>query len=105
LLLASLIGWRMFERASCRATLAKFEAIQRGQTRDDVHKMLGSPRTEWTGADVLHELYWGSDVAIGPNEGRVVQDERYAHSGLWCSYLIVIGYAADGSVQSKFVYG
>ena len=94
-----------FRRRQTGPVLAKFEAARRVHTRDDVHRMLGFPSSKRTGADVLRELYWGSDVAVGRNEGRVVQDDRYRHSGLWCSYLIVIGYSADGSVQSKYVYG
>jgi len=99
------IAWAGFERARCRAAIAKFQSVQRTHTRDDVHRLLGNPDQVFTGADVLSKLYWGSDVAVATNEGRVVRDERYVHNGFLGEYLIVIGYGADGSVQLKFIYG
>jgi hypothetical protein len=104
LLLALVIGWAAFERGRCRAAIARFQSVQRTQTRDEVHRLLGNPDQVLRGADVLSKRYWGSDVAVARNEGQVVRDERYAHDGLWGGYLIVIGYGADGSVQSKFLY-
>jgi hypothetical protein len=94
-----------FERARYRAAIAKFQSVQRTHTRDDVHRLLGNPDQVFTAADVLSKLYWGSDVAVAPTVGRVVRDERYVHNGFLGEYLIVIGYGADGSVQSKFIYG
>jgi len=105
LLLTLVVAWAGIERARCRAAFGKFQSVQRTQVCDDVHGLLGNPDQVLTGADVLSKLYWGSEVAIARNEGQVVRDERYAHGGLWGSYLIVIGYGADGSVQSKYFYG
>jgi hypothetical protein len=98
-----LVGWAAYERASCRAAIAKFEKIQRTHSRNDVLALLGTPNAVFAGADVLTKRHWGT-VEVGPNEGQVVRDERYWGGRMWCSYLIVIGYGPDGSVQSKFIY-
>jgi hypothetical protein len=104
LLLTLVIAWAGFERAKCRNAFNGSQSVQRNHTRDDVKKVLGTPDQVLTGSDVLSKLYWGSDVALARNDGQVVRDERYVYDGLWGSYLIVIGYAPDGSVKSKYFY-